>query len=162
MGTPNESTTSRLLHDSYLVGLGVQASIGTFQLIGALMIQVASRTGWLTGVSQWTAAALSQHHGAPMEMLLHALHHFSTARDPFWSVYLIGHGVLNLGVVAALLAKKWWAHPVSILMLSGFIIYQLHHYLHNHSLVMIALSLFDAVVIALVWREYRQLHPKET
>ncbi|OIQ71886.1 hypothetical protein GALL_464930 [mine drainage metagenome] len=159
MGTPNESTTSRLLHDSYLVGLGVQAAIGTFQLIGAAMIQIASRTGWLTGVATWTAAALDNHPVGVTGMVLHALHHFSTASDPFWSIYLIGHGVLNLGVVAALLAKKWWAHPVSILMLTGFIVYQLAHYMHNHSPILIALSLFDAVVIALVWREYRQLHP---
>jgi uncharacterized membrane protein len=37
----------------------------------------------------------------------------------------------------------------------GFIAYQLYRYTHTHSLALIALTVFDAIVIWLVWLEWR-------
>lgn len=152
------SRTSRLLHQGFLVGLGVQATIGATQLVAALLLQVAERTGWLAHLAAMTGHEMARDAPDPLAAtLLGALHDFSVNRETFWSVYLIGHGGLNLGVVAALLAKKPWAHPASILVLAGFVAYQLDRYRLSHAPVLIALSLFDLVIIALVWREWRQI-----
>ncbi len=156
MTAPSDSRTSRLLHDSYLVGLAVQALIGGSQLVGAVVLQLAIRFGWLEELARITQHELTEtRRDPPMLFLLNAAHDFSIHRETFWSLYLVGHGVLNLGVVIALLARRRWAHPVSIAVLTGFVLYQLYRYAYSGAPVLVGLSLFDAVVIALVWREWR-------
>ena len=74
-------------------------------------------------------------------------------------IYFAGHGVLNLGIAIALLLRLRWSYPVSILVLAGFVIYQITRFFLTGDPMMVALSLFDLIIIALVWREYRQLPP---
>ncbi|MBI1217621.1 MAG: DUF2127 domain-containing protein [Rhodobacteraceae bacterium] len=158
MTPPPESRRSRLLHDSYLVGLTVQGLIGAGQLFFATVLQIAIWAGWLEPLAHFTGHLLERRAADPMaDWLMATAHDLSVGSDMFWSIYLFGHGVLNLGVVIALLAKKRWAHPASMIVLAGFVGYQMYRYTLSHSLVMIALSAFDVVVISLVWREYRQL-----
>lgn len=158
MARADGSRTSRILHESYLVSLAIQATIGVSQLLAAILLQIAERTGELTMLAAFTAHQLARATPDPLAgPLWRALHDFSVNRETFWSIYLIGHGILNLGVVAALLAKRPWAHPASMVVLAGFVVYQLERWRLTHAPVLIALSLFDIVVIALVWREWRQL-----
>jgi uncharacterized membrane protein len=58
-------------------------------------------------------------------------------------------------LVAALLRNKLWAYPVSLVVLGLFIFYQLYRFSYTHSPALIALSVFDVLVIALIWHEYR-------
>jgi len=58
--------------------------------------------------------------------------------------------------VVALLWNKLWAYPLMILMLSAFIGYQVYRISLTGSVPMILLTVFDLVVIVLVWIEYRQ------
>ncbi len=156
MTTEPESRSAHLLHESYLVSLGIQATIGASQLVGAVLLLVAEQTGWMKHLAQITGHDLARAAPDPFaHALIQALHDFSVNRETFWSIYLFGHGVLNLSVVVALLAKKPWAHPASMAVLTGFVIYQLERFWLTHAPVLVALSLFDLVVIALVWREWR-------
>jgi uncharacterized membrane protein len=156
--TSHVGRLARWLHGSYLFSLGMQALIGGSQLVVAIVLQIAQQTGELTEVAHWTAHVLATDTPDPLAAsLLRAVHDFSIHPHTFWSVYLIGHGLLNLGVVLALLAKKPWAHPASIVVLTGFIAYQLDRYHLSHAPVLLLLSVFDFVVILLVWREWREL-----
>ncbi len=161
MTPPPDSRSARLLHDSYLVGLTVQGLIGATQLFFATVLQIAIWAGWLDKLAHFTGRLLARRAEDPLaDWLMATAHDLSVGHDMFWSIYLFGHGVLNLGVVVALLAKKHWAHPVSILVLAGFVGYQMYRYTLSHSPVMIGLSAFDVVVIALVWREWRQIRAR--
>lgn len=158
MTPPPDSRTARVLHDSYLVGLTVQALIGASQLFFASVLQIAVWAGWLEPLARFTGRLIARRAEDPLaNWLMATAHDLSVGTDTFWSIYLFGHGVLNLGVVVALLAKKHWAHPVSMTVLAGFVGYQIYRYTLSHSLVMIGLSAFDVIVIALVWREWRQV-----
>lgn len=75
---------------------------------------------------------------------------------PFASAYLISHGGVKLVLVAALLMNRLWAYPLMILMLSVFIGYQSYRFALTHSSLMIALSVFDLIVLLLTWLEYRE------
>ncbi len=158
MATTPASRASRFLHGSYLLGLGVQATIGMSQLLIAILLTVAEQTGWLAEIARKTGQMLADNAPDPVAAgFLRALHDFSVHHDTFWSIYLFGHGILNLGVVLALIAKKRWAHPASVVVLTGFVIYQLDRFRLTQAPIMIVLSVFDLVVIALVLREYRQI-----
>jgi uncharacterized membrane protein len=54
-----------------------------------------------------------------------------------------------------LLRGKLWAYPLSIWVLLAFIAYQLYRYTFTHSIGLILLSIFDLVVLWLIWHEYR-------
>ena len=59
-------------------------------------------------------------------------------------------------MVIALLLNRLWAYPWMILVLVVFIGYQLYRIVLNLTAGLIAITVFDAVVLALTWREYRQ------
>lgn len=61
----------------------------------------------------------------------------------------------KLLLVAGLLREKLWAYPASLAVLGLFIVYQLYRYSYTHGVGLIVLSLFDVMVIVLVWHEYR-------
>lgn len=62
---------------------------------------------------------------------------------------------MKLALVIGLLRNRMWAYPVSLIVMSLFIVYQLYRYSYTHSAALIALSIFDVVVIGLIWHEYR-------
>lgn len=81
--------------------------------------------------------------------------HFSLAGEHFIAIYLLAHGVIKVGIVIALLRDKLWAYPAAIAVFGGFIAYQLYRFTFTGSFGLIALSVFDMLVIWLVWLEYR-------
>jgi len=82
---------------------------------------------------------------------------FSTSQEQYYAIYLLSHGLIKLALVAALLARLLWAYPVSIVVLLAFVAYQLYRFELTGSWALIALSLFDLVVIWLIWQEYRSM-----
>jgi len=67
----------------------------------------------------------------------------------------LSHGIVKLALVAGLLANRLWAYPASLAVMSLFIVYQLYRFSFTHSAGLIVLSLFDGVVMVLIWHEYR-------
>lgn len=86
--------------------------------------------------------------------LLTAAQYFSVGTRQFVFAYLLSHGVIKIILVISLLKKNLWAYPVSLIVFSLFILYQLYRYTFTHSLSLIALTIFDLVVIWLIWKEY--------
>ena len=89
--------------------------------------------------------------------LLAAAQHLSVGTETFYAVYLLGHGLIKVLLVAGLLKEKLWAYPASLVALGGFIAYQLYRYSYTHSVGLLVLTVFDVVVIVLVWHEWRIL-----
>jgi uncharacterized membrane protein len=96
-------------------------------------------------------------HDRIANYLLNAAKHLSIGSEHFAAIYLLGHGVVKIGLVIALLKDKRWAYPLAIIVFGAFILYQLYRFTFTHGLGLIALSLFDIVVIWLIWLEYRAL-----
>jgi len=87
--------------------------------------------------------------------LLHAAQSLSLGTERFAAIYLLSHGIIKIGLVGALLKDKLWAYPAAVIVFGAFIVYQLYRFSFTHGLGLIALSLFDAIVIWLIWLEYR-------
>lgn len=88
--------------------------------------------------------------------LRHALENFGASGKHFASWYLLSHGAVKLILVIALWRNKLWAYPMMIVVLAGFISYQIYRFALTHSMAMIFLSVFDLLVIALTWSEYHR------
>ena len=74
----------------------------------------------------------------------------------FAALYLLSHGLIKIVLVAGLLRDKLWAYPASLAVLSLFIAYQVIKFLDNHSVMLVLLTVFDLVVMWLIWHEYRR------
>ncbi len=73
----------------------------------------------------------------------------------FYAIYLLGHGIIKLALVVGLLREKLWSYPASLIALVLFIVYQVYRYTLTQSFGLIVLTVFDFMVIALIWHEYR-------
>jgi uncharacterized membrane protein len=74
----------------------------------------------------------------------------------FGAVYLLAHGVVKVILVTALLKNQLWAYPWMIGFLGIFIVYQLYRLSFRPSVGLTALTIFDAVIAWLTYREYRK------
>jgi uncharacterized membrane protein len=48
-----------------------------------------------------------------------------------------------------------WSYPASLVVMAAFIAYQLYRYSYTFSVGLMLLTIFDVIVIALVWHEWR-------
>ncbi|HTU32518.1 MAG TPA: DUF2127 domain-containing protein [Candidatus Acidoferrum sp.] len=87
--------------------------------------------------------------------LRHAATHISLGGQHFIVAYLLGHGVVKFFLVVALLRNKLWGYPAAMVVFGGFIVYQIYLLALYGGLGLIALTIFDVIVILLIWLEYR-------
>jgi len=87
--------------------------------------------------------------------LLQAAMKLSVSSVLFGAVYLLTHGIPKLILVISLLKKRLWAYPWSIAIFSLFIVYQTYRFSFTHSMGLLFLTIFDLIVIWLIWREYK-------
>lgn len=92
----------------------------------------------------------------------HALPYFSTHGQLYASFYLLSHGIIKIILVISLLRSKLWAYPATIVVLFLFIAYQLYRLTYAYSIGFVLLTLFDVLIIALTWHEYKIIrkHPR--
>lgn len=73
----------------------------------------------------------------------------------FVAAYLLSHGIVKIVLVIGLL-KNWpRAYPASLIVFGLFALYQIYLLTHKLSLGMIALTIFDFVVMYFIWREWQ-------
>ena len=80
---------------------------------------------------------------------------FSVGAQHFAAAYLLLHGLVKVVLVAALLRNMLRVYPWAIAIFGALIIYQFYRFTYTHSLMLIGLTLFDVVVICMIWMEYR-------
>ena len=103
---------------------------------------------------------LTQHELAedPRDLIANALRHAVSGLGPdvrlFGAAYLIGHGVVKVGLVAGLLRGKLWSYPAALAFLSVFIGYQLYRLSIHYSLPLLLITILDALIAGLIYREF--------
>lgn len=72
-------------------------------------------------------------------------------------LFLIVHGIVKLALVYALLRRILWAYPYALGVLVLFLIYQLYVCIVQPSVSMIVFAALDAIIVWVVWGEWRKL-----
>lgn len=70
-------------------------------------------------------------------------------------VYLASHGAVKFVLMIALLRNKPWAYPASIAVLILFMVYEVARFIQTHSTPTLLLFIFDAVIVWLIYHEYK-------
>jgi uncharacterized membrane protein len=137
-----------------IIGKGLN---GTAELIAGLLLLVASPDRIRHFAVLLTQGELSEDpHDLIATRLLHSANGLTGGAVRFGAIYLLAHGAVKVALVIALLLDKLWAYPWMIGFLSLFMGYQLYRIVLHPSAGLIALTIFDALVLALTAREYRR------
>jgi uncharacterized membrane protein len=153
-----ESRKQRLLHLFFKVSVIVKGIDGLLEIIGGVLLFFVNPAQLHHIVRVLTQHELVEDpHDVVANYLLKATQHLSSDVQIFIALYLLWHGAVKAGLVAALLLKKRWAYPVAIAAFLLFLIYQMYRYLLTYQIGLLLLSGLDIVVIVLTWLEYRRL-----
>jgi uncharacterized membrane protein len=150
-----------LLDRAFEVGIVLKGLDGILELGGGTLALAVSPMSIDRIVATLTQHELSADPNDLIATHLLRLSHALAASDTrFAAAYLLLHGVTKVVLVGALLRNKLWAYPWTIAFLVAFIAYQLYRLALHPTLGFTALSVFDAAIACLTWREYRRRrHP---
>jgi uncharacterized membrane protein len=130
---------------------------GLAELVGGLMLLVETPSGIRHLAVMLTQGELSEDpHDFVAHHLLHTANGLTGSALLFGASYLLLHGAVKVVLVTALLLNKLWAYPCMIVVLLIFIGYQMYRIALHPSPGLVALTVFDSVIVALTWREYRR------
>jgi uncharacterized membrane protein len=75
----------------------------------------------------------------------------------FYAFYLLAHGAVKFTMVIMLARRILWAYPGAMVLLGGFVLYQITEFVTHGSYTFLALSFLDTIMIVLVFREWNVL-----
>lgn len=147
---------SKDLDRTFRVTIVAKGLDGLLEVMVGLALLVVKPTSINHWVQSLTRGELAQD---PTDFfarhLVNSASHLSSSATLYGSVYLLAHGVAKVVLVVMLLRNKLWAYPGMIALLLAFIAYQCYQLTTKLSVGIILLTLFDALVVYLTWREYQ-------
>ena len=147
-----------ILDKTYEIGIVLKGIDGILELLGAALLifipahDFASFARWVTDVE-----AGSSRHGFISSHILQLGHDLAQGHNLFAILFLLTHGIVKVVLVACLLRQKLWAYPFGLAALTLFLAYQLYEMIMRPTFGMGFLTVLDAIIIWLVWREWQQV-----
>ncbi|MEO8244076.1 MAG: DUF2127 domain-containing protein [bacterium] len=146
------------IHQIFRLSIVLKGLHALIEIVGGLTFYLLNAHSVLLWVNFLTQDALIEDPNDFIAThLLSAAEHLTSATQTFYAFYLVSHGLIKIVLVAGLLQEKLIAYPLSLIALLAFIGYQGYRYSYTHSFGLILLTIFDLVVIVLVWHEWRLL-----
>jgi uncharacterized membrane protein len=143
----------------FAIAVTLKGIDGGLQFLGALLLMVIPPT-LITGAANLiiTRDLLGDPKGTLSTHLATAADHFADGSTRWFAIiYLLAHGLIKLILVWALLKHVLWMFPVSVIVLAGFVVYEVWRAVQTHSIALPIFAALDVVIITLVIREYRKL-----
>jgi len=153
MNAPIRKPLRELLFRYSLLLKGLDAVL---ELAGGIALWLLSPAMIVNAIAFLTQDEVTENrHDVVTRHLREAARGLSLSREHFMAAYLFAHGAVKILVVIAVLQKKLWGYPLAIAVFSGFVAYQMYRFTLFGGAGLIVLSVFDVIVIALIWLEYR-------
>jgi len=146
----------RRIHQIFVVGVLLKGAHALIECAGGIALAIVSTRAIVALVNALTQDELVEDPNDFVATHLRSLaQNFSVSSKHFYAFYLLSHGIVKIFLVAGLLRDKMWAYPVSLIVMALFIVYQIYRFSYTYSWGLVVLSVFDLVVMALIWHEYR-------
>ena len=152
------SRLGRWLHWIFEASLVIKGLLAFGEVLGGLGLLLTPNLSILKFVSWLTRHNLTQTPSADMAVWAkHLADIFPIELQHFYAVYMLFHGTVKFTMVLMLAWRIVWAYPLAMLVLAGFVIYQLTEFHLHGGIVLLILTTFDCIMIVLVWREFQIL-----
>lgn len=146
----------RRIHQIFVVGVLLKGAHALIECAGGIALAIVSTRAIVALVNALTQDELVEDPNDFVATHLRSLaQNFSVSSKHFYAFYLLSHGIVKIFLVAGLLRDKMWAYPASLIVMALFIVYQIYRFSYTYSWGLVVLSVFDLVVMALIWHEYR-------
>jgi uncharacterized membrane protein len=146
----------RRIHQLFKISVLLKGAHALIECIGGLALAFVSTSAITNLIKSLTQDELIED---PKDFvgthLLSMAQNFTVSTQHFYAFYLLSHGAIKVFLVIGLLRGKFWAYPVSLVVLGLFIAYQLYRFSYTHGFGLIVLTAFDLLVMGLIWHEYR-------
>jgi len=146
----------RRIHQIFEVSILLKGAHALIECIGGLalaFISTGAIAGWVNSLTQ--DELIEDPKDFIGTHLMSMAQNLTVSTQHFYAFYLLSHGVIKVFLVIGLLRGKLWAYPVSLVVLCLFITYQLYRFSYTHGFGLIVLTVFDLIVMGLIWHEYR-------
>jgi len=148
---------ARLFDLFFLWGVFAKAVDGLIEVVGGIVLLWLPPEQFAALVRGVTAGEVDEDpHDLIANLLLRGIAHLYVATTAFVSAYLLLHGLVKLAIVAALAWGSLRIYPWAIAALCAFLAFQLYEMLVHPTLGVAVLTLLDALIIWLTWREWRR------
>jgi uncharacterized membrane protein len=155
------SKLGRWLHWLFEASLVIKGLLAGGESLGGLGLLFTPNLTVLTFVGWLLKNHLTDDPHADLAQVVHGLAgSFTVVDQHFYALYLLGHGAIKFLMVLMLARRILWAYPGAMALLAGFVAYQFHEFLGAGHLGFLVLSVLDAFMIVLVWREWNVLRLK--
>lgn len=155
--TRSTTTRDHLLDLVFLVGVLLKGLDGLLELAVAVPLLIVPHPDWVRLTHVFTAPGLRHD---PIDLIagiaVHEAARLGREELAAIGVYLLVHGVVKLAIVVALVVGATRVYPWAIGALGLLTVYQLVDLAIHPSLGVAVLTVLDAVIIALTWREWRR------
>lgn len=150
------AVSEKRIHQIFTLSVLLKGVHAIIECLGGLALAIVSTNTIVEWVNRLTVVELVEDpHDFIARHLANYAQDFSISSQHFYAWYLASHGAVKLLLVIGLLRGKMWSYPASIVAMLLFIAYQLYRYSYTGSLGLILLTVFDLIVIWLIWHEYR-------
>lgn len=147
-----------VLHKSFEIGIMVKGIDAILEIIGGILLVFLNRNRLNKITILLTQHELSEDpKDVFANFMIKLSSGFSISSQHFGIFYLISHGIVKLILVILLWQKKIWSYLLTIVSLTLFVFYQVYRYTITHSEWLIALTIFDIIMIILTWIEYKRV-----
>lgn len=144
------------------IGLILKGINGLLEIVGGLLLLFLNPNRMDKLIVLLTQNELSKDPNDKVANALISLgHSLSITSNHFGIYYLMTHGLIKCILIFLLWRKKIWAYPLTMIVLAIFITYQLYRYTISPSAFLIALSVFDGIMVVLIFIEYRKIRSRQ-
>ena len=143
------------IHQIFEVSLLIKGAHALIECVGGIVLAFVSTNTIVSLANRLTQDELVEDpHDFIASHLMMLASNFSVTTQDFYAFYLLSHGIVKIALVVALLKNQLWAYPASLIVLGLFIAYQMYRFNYTGSAGLVVLTVFDLLVMVLIWHEY--------
>lgn len=148
--------TEHRIHEIFQLSVLLKGAHALLECVSGLALALVSTSSIVAAITSLTQDEFAEDpNDFVATNLLHMAQDFSVTTKNFYVFYLLSHGIVKLFLVGALLRNKLWAYPASLIVLGLFIAYQVYRFTYTQSTGLVVLTVFDFIVMYLIWHEYQ-------
>jgi uncharacterized membrane protein len=132
--------------------LRILFGIVLFRLVGTSLIDIITRL--------MTHELVQDPSDKLYAFAVYWLGHHPLSITYFLASYFIFWGVVDIVLSVELLRERLWAFPASLVLIAGFVIYEIIRFTHTHSLILLWIIFVDIFIFWFIEREYKKLKSK--
>lgn len=155
----NGQLEEKELHSLFEIGVVLKGINAALELVFGVLLMVVDVSGIVQALIN---NALIEDPDSFLAVHLRSYADHLTPGAEFYSgIYLLSHGLIKIFLVWGLLRGKLWSYPASLAVLFLFVLYQTFSFARTYSIVMLLLTVFDLILMILIYHEYRRKTEKK-